>query len=140
MTEIAADIPPQPLPDPDTEGFWQATARGELAICRCQDCRRWQHPPVERCRQCGGPTAFEPVSGEGSVFSFIVANRASVPGFAELVPYPVALVELDEQEGLRVVSRLADIDPHAVEIGMRVRAEIVDLPGGDYRVAVFRPA
>jgi uncharacterized OB-fold protein len=137
VTEVVADVPPQPLPDPDTEGFWQATARGELAICRCQACGRWQHPPVERCPECAGPTAFEPVGGEGSVFSFIVANRASVPGFAQFVPYAVALVELDEQPGLRVVSRLAGIDPHAVEIGMRVRAEIVDLPGGDYRVAVF---
>ena len=37
------------------------------------------------------------------------------------------------------VYRNLGIDPHAVEIGMRVRAEIVDLPGGDYRVAVFHP-
>jgi uncharacterized OB-fold protein len=140
MTEPALDVPPQPLPDPDTEGFWQATARGELAICRCQACGLWQHPPLERCRACASKVAFEPVSGDGSVFSFIVANRASVPGFAELVPYVVAVVELDEQPGLRVVSRLADVGTHDVEIGMRVRAEIDDLPGGDYRVAVFRPA
>jgi uncharacterized OB-fold protein len=140
VSTLAADVPPQPLPDADTEGFWQATAHGELALCRCRECRLWQQPPVERCRACAGLTSFEPVSGGGSVFSFIVANRASVPGFSELVPYVVALVELDEQPGLRLASRLVGVEPADVEIGMRVRAEIVDLPGGDYRIPVFRPA
>jgi len=73
------------------------------------------------------------------VFSFIVANRASVPGFLELAPYVVALVELDEQPGLRLASRLAGIDAHGVEIGMRVQGEIEALPGGSYRIPIFRP-
>ena len=139
MNAPMLDVPPQPRPDVDTEGFWQATERGELALCRCRTCRRWQHPPVERCRECGDPTSFEPVSGAGTVFSFIVANRASVPGFSELAPYVVALVELDEQPGLRLASRLAGIDAHEVEIGMRVEAEIEALPGGNYHIPIFRP-
>jgi uncharacterized OB-fold protein len=133
------DVPPQPRPDADTEGFWQATEHGELALCRCRECRHWQHPPVERCRECGGPTTFERISAAGTVFSFIVANRASVPGFSELTPYVVALIDLDEQPGLRLASRLAGIDAHAVEIGMRVQAEIEALAGGNYRIPVFRP-
>lgn len=140
MNEVAQEIPPQPLPDADTEGFWHATKRGEIALCRCQDCRRWQHPPVERCRTCAGPTAFEPIGGGGSVFSFIVVHRASVPGFSSLLPCVVALIELDEQPGLRLVSRLADVEPGAVQIGQRVQAEIADLPGGEYRIPIFRPA
>jgi uncharacterized OB-fold protein len=136
----AADDPPQPRPDLDTAGFWEATARGELSLCRCEQCRRWQHPPVERCRECAGTTSFEPVSGAGTVFSFIVANRASVPGFSALVPYVIAVVELDEQPGLRLVSRLAGVEPTEVEIGLRVEAEIEELPGGKYHVAVFHPS
>jgi uncharacterized OB-fold protein len=134
-----AEVPPQPVPDADTEGFWRATARGEMALGRCGDCRRWQHPPVERCRVCEGLTAFEPISGAGHIFSFIVVHRASVPGFAGVLPYVVALVELDEQPGLRLVSRLVGVEPDAVAIGGRVQGEIEDLPGGPYRVPVFRP-
>jgi len=139
VSPVVEDLPPQPLPDPDTEGFWRATANGEIALCRCQDCGSWQHPPVERCRRCAGPTAFEPVSGRGAVFSFIVVHRASVPGFSGALPYVVALVELDEEPGLRMLSRLVGIEPGAVEIGQRVKGELADLPGGDYRIPVFRP-
>jgi uncharacterized OB-fold protein len=139
VNDSMLDVPPQPRPDADTVGFWQATEHGRLALCRCRECRRWQHPPLERCAACGGPTGFEPVSGAGTVFSFIVANRASVPGFSELTPYAVALVELDEQPGLRLASRLGGIDAHQVEIGMRVQAEIEALPGGNHHIPVFRP-
>ena len=41
-----------PLPDvehPLTRGFWDAAARGELAIPRCADCGRWNWYPRERC-------------------------------------------------------------------------------------------
>jgi uncharacterized OB-fold protein len=140
MTGLGMGVPPQPLPDQDTMGFWDATARGELALCRCQECHSWQHPPVERCRRCAGPTQFEAVRSDGTVFSFIVANRASVPGFADLVPYAVALVELDEHPGVRLVSRLIGIDPADVRIGLRVAVEIEDLPGGGYGLPVWRPA
>jgi uncharacterized OB-fold protein len=135
----AADLPPQPAPDADSEGFWAATADGRLAICRCSGCRIWLQPPLERCRRCGGPTTFEPVAGTGTVYSFIVQRQPVAAGYAE-VPYVVALVDLDEQAGLRLPARLVGIDPEAVRVDMRVRAEIVDLPGGDYRVPVFSPA
>ena len=135
-----ADVPPQPAPDADTEGFWRATAAGHLAMCRCADCGLWLQPPLERCRRCAGPTAFEEVAGTGTVYSFIVQRQASVVGYLDVVPYVVALVELDEQPGLRLPTRLVDIEPEQVHVGMRVTAEIVDLPGGEYKVPVFRPA
>jgi uncharacterized protein len=135
MTDAGSGTPPQPLPDLDTEGFWQATARGEIALGRCQKCRTWQHPPTERCIHCAGPMAFEPISGNGTVYSYIIANRASVPGFA--VPYVVAVIELDEQPGLKMVGRLAGVEPGEAKIGQRVSTTVVPLPGGDYRIPQF---
>ena len=137
MTVVEAA--PEPLPDIDTEGFWEATARGEIALGRCQSCRRWQHPPVERCRECAGPTAFEPISGAGSVYSFIVVHRASVPGFSGLLPYVIALVELDEQPGLRLAARLVGVEPSEITIGQRLQGEITEVFGSEYRIPVFRP-
>lgn len=130
--------PPQPKPDLDSEGFWEATARGELALCRCQECRLWLQPPLERCRACGGATRFEPVSGGGTIHSFIVVRHPAVPGYLEAVPYVVAIVELDEQIGLRLPTRLLDVEPDEVAVGQRVRAELVELAGGNYRVPCFR--
>ena len=135
----AAQYPPQPVPDVDSAGFWEATAAGRLALCRCVKCRVWLQPPLERCRQCAGETRFEDVSGRGAVYTFIVQRQPSVVGYVDAVPYVVALVELDEQPGLRLAGRIVGVDPEAVTVGMRVEAEIVDLPGGDYRVPVFKP-
>lgn len=132
-------LPPQPKPDLDTDGFWRSLADGRLAVCRCQSCGLWLHPPLERCRRCGGPTAFEPASGRGSVYSYIVVHHPAVPGFTEQLPYVVGLVELDEQPGLRLPVRLVGVHPDQASVGSRVEAEIVDHPGGTYRVAVFRP-
>jgi uncharacterized protein len=132
-------VPPQPAPDADTQGFWDATANGELAICRCRSCRLWLQPPLERCRACAGETAFERVSGAGEVYTFIVVRQPSVPGYLDDLPYVVAVVELDEQTGLRLPGRLEGVEPGEVRVGMRVRAELVPLAGGDFTVPVFRP-
>lgn len=129
--------PVQPEPDADTSGFWQATARGELSLCWCPACRRYLHPPLERCRHCAGPTRFEPVSGRGRVHSFIVVNRAVAPGYQDRAGQVIVLVELEEQEGLRLLAQLDGDGPGAVQIGDPVEARLVDLPGGDYRIPVF---
>jgi uncharacterized OB-fold protein len=97
-------------------------------------------PPLERCRHCAGPTAFEAVAGTGEVYSFIVQRQPTVPGYADAVPYAVAVVDLDEQRGLRLPGRLVGVDVDDVRCGLRVRAELQPLPGGTYTVAVFRPA
>lgn len=140
MTLDALGVPPQPSPDVDSQGFWDATANGQLAICRCQSCGLWLQPPLERCRACAGETAFEQVAGTGEIYTFIVVRQPSVPGYLEDLPYVVAVIELDEQKGLRLPSRLSGVAPEEVAIGMRVRAELVPLAGGEYTVPVFRPA
>jgi uncharacterized OB-fold protein len=53
-------------------------------------------------------------------------------------PYNVCLVDVDE--GFRMMSRVEDIDPKAVKIGLRVRFR-VHSPGGDEDpYPVFTPA
>jgi len=142
MTAIDwSSLPPaQPLPDADTAAFWRATAEGRLAISRCQACGQWQQPALERCRKCAGPTAFEAISGDGTIYTFIVQRQPAVVGYVDKVPYVVAIVDLDEQPGLRLQGRVVDVDPDDVAIGMRVTARIVDLPGGTFRIPVWAPA
>ena len=131
--------PPQPLPDLDAAGFWQATAEGHLQLCRCQSCAWWHSPPLERCRMCAEPTAYETVAGTGTIYTFIVQRQPAVVGFFDQVPYAVALVELDEQPGLRLPGLVVDTDPDDVAIGMRVEVDLRPLAGGDFSVAVWRP-
>jgi uncharacterized OB-fold protein len=127
-------LPPQPVADPDTIGFWDALRAGRFSICRCVDCGLWMHPPLERCRSCNGAVRFDPVSGRGHIVTFIVVRQPTVPGHDP--PYVVATVELVEQEFLRVVAVVA-AEPEQVHVGDAVQANIVPLPGSDFRVPEF---
>jgi uncharacterized OB-fold protein len=137
VTAQVSQVPPQPIPDPDSLGFWLATAKGNVELCRCQECRLWMQPPLERCRRCGGRTSFEPVSGRGVIYSLTTIHYASVPGFADRLPYVAIVVEMEEQTGLRLCSHL--VDGHQVpNIGNAVSAEVVTHPGGTFNVVAFR--
>lgn len=138
MTDLFS-TPPQPLPDADTQGFWQATAEDRLAMCHCQSCGLWLMPPLEQCRVCAGATAFDTIAGTGTLYSFIVQWHRSVPGYFDEIPYVVGLVDIDEQRGVRIPGRVVGIEPDDVVCGMRVQAEIVPLAGGDFKIPVFRP-
>lgn len=137
MTDTIPEVflrPPVPVPDHDTERFWASLAEGTFRCCRCAECRTWLQPPLERCRHCGGAVDWEEVSGQGSVFSFIVVRHQTVPGHTP--PYVVALVELAEQPGLRFTG-LLDADPGTVQIGQAVRAVIAPIDGTDIAALRF---
>ena len=126
--------PPVPFPNPDTAGFWAATADGRLAVARCQSCASWQHPPTEVCRRCGGELAFEPVTGQGTVFSFIQVRQPTVPGHE--APYVCALVELEESPDVRLTAVVRG-DPEAVTVGARVTATIVPVGESGFAAPEF---
>jgi hypothetical protein len=137
MNADLRQTPPQPIPDPDSLGFWENTAKGTFALCRCQICGLWMQPPLERCRRCGGETEFEPVSGQGEIYSMTVVHYPSVPGFDDQLPYTPIVVKLREQNGLRLCGHLVSSD-RIPRIGDAVCAEVVDHPGGTFKVVAFR--
>lgn len=130
-------LPPVPVVDADSDPFWASLAEGAFRCCRCTECATWLQPPLERCRHCAGAVAWEEVSGEGTIFSFIVVRHQTIPGHPP--PYVVALVELDEQPGLRFTGVL-HAEPATVEVGQPVRAVIAPIPGTDVAALQFEPA
>jgi uncharacterized OB-fold protein len=130
--------PPQPAPSIDSEPFWNSLKAGTLAIQRCADCRAWQFPMLESCRHCAGELALEPLSGRGSIHTFIVEHRRVAPGFDHLLPYAIALITPDEAPHVRIPTRIIDAPLEDVKIGAAVEVEIADLPGGDFKVPLFR--
>ncbi len=108
-----------PLLNAETRPFWTGGEVGELRMHHCADCARYFHPPAPVCRHCTGlnvsPT---PVSGRGRVLTFTINHQRWTPELAE--PFVVAIVELEEQEGLRFLSNVVNCPPEAVEIGMLV--------------------
>ena len=133
---------PVPVPDPVSDGFWAAAASHVLAIQRCTDCGWYAYPPNVVCSNCLAPEPsfrYEPVSGRGRVTTWTVVHQAFLPGFAAEVPYTVAEVELEEQQGLRVVARLVGARPGDLAIGTMVEVAFDDVAAG-ITVPHFVPA
>ena len=108
-----------PLPDTSwepTRGFWEAAARGELAIPRCAACAAYNWYPREACARCGGTDMpWTAVSGRGSLFSWAVVRRALMKELREKAPYVTGLVALEEDPSVRIVTMLVDCDPDALQ-------------------------
>jgi uncharacterized OB-fold protein len=104
----------------DTAPFWQGGAQGLLHIHRCAACDRYFHPPTPICPHCNSfDVAPVAVSGRGRVVTFTINRQAWTPELAQ--PYVVAIVELAEQDGLRLLTNIVNSPVEAVSIGMPVR-------------------
>jgi len=134
-----AHLPGLPLPDArfETLPFWTGGERGELLIYRCGDCGLWLHPPKPVCRRClSRSVAPVPVSGRGTVCTYTVNHQPWLPGVP--VPYTLAVVELDEDPGLRVTTRITGAAPGEVRIGLPVT--VVFEQAEDVWLPLFTPA
>ena len=126
-----------PRLDDTNREFWTAGERGELRFWRCQQDGFWIHPPSPRCPQClSDDLAVETVSGRGVVHSFTINHQPWNPTMP--AQYVIALVQLDEQDGLRLMTNLVDVEPDDVHIDMPV--EVTFEQYDDTWLPMFRPA
>ncbi len=134
MTDVAPRMVPQP--NALNRPYWTGGANGELLIQHCTKCGHWNHPPAASCPVCGGEVRAEAVRGTGTVYTFTVNHHPFNPTVP--VPFVIALVELDEQADLRVVTDIVNCEPDAVSIGMPVR--VLFEQHGEVFVPLFEPA
>lgn len=134
----AAEIPPQPLPSIDSQGFWSNLQDNKITLQRCQSCREWQFPNLECCRHCAGELKFEPISGKGTLYTYIVEHHRIAPGFAGRFPYVIGLITPDEAPHIRIPSQIPNADPKTVKVGLKVKADIEPLKGGEHKIAVWK--
>ena len=137
-----AVLRPQPrFPEPDTQPFWDATKRRELTYQTCDRCDAVIFYPRRHCPECGSrDTTWRVSKGEGTVYSFSVIMQSRHPAFADLGPYAVAYVDLDE--GFRVMSNIVGVeDPvRDVKCDMRVRLRWEDQGADEVALPMFEPA
>jgi uncharacterized OB-fold protein len=110
---------PLPALDGHTKEFYEWCQRGELRFQRCTACGTWRHVPREMCASCNSfEWEWARSSGRGTVYTWTVIERPLHPAFAKDVPYAPAVVELEE--GVRLLSHVADCTPDVLEIGLPV--------------------
>ena len=126
--------------DNEHHGYFEAAREHRLVVQQCDGCDklRWELGPS--CPWCLSMAwHWQAVSGKGTIYSYQIVCQAIQPGFRDWAPYPIVLVELDEQRGeptpdeaLRIVMNLVDanFNPEKQEniaIGKRVEVTFLEV-------------
>jgi len=94
-------------------------SRGEFRIQQCKECGGHVFYPRYLCNHCGSSELkWVEVTGKGTVYSTSVVRRKPEKGGN----YNISLIDLEE--GPRMMSRVIDVDPEEVTIGMEVSAHV----------------
>jgi hypothetical protein len=130
------------VPDNDSEWkeYFAHCRQHRLMLRACAACGLMRYPPTHACPWCMDlGWTWREVSGRGTIHSYEVVVHAIQPGFKEVAPYVVVLVELDEQRGrptpdeaIRIIGNLVRPDSTMedetkVAIGKRVRVLFQDV-------------
>ncbi len=112
-------------PDSDSAWWWEALSAGNFLLPYCQGTEQYFFPPMPRSPYNGSTavTARDASTG-GSIYSWIVIERALDEAFVEDVPYTIVAVTMDD--GPRLFGRLMAGVPAD---GSRVEAQTYAVEG-----------
>jgi uncharacterized OB-fold protein len=128
---------PLPLITEMNRHFWCGGADGRLHVLRCAACGTWIHPYAARCPNCrSADLAPQPVSGRGTVVGFTVNHQQWIMGVP--TPYVVALVQLEEQADVRLLTNMPRTPIEDVRIGLPVKVYFE--PNGEIFIPLFEAA
>ena len=129
---------PLPTVSGETKPYWDSCRQGQLMIQKCDSCGEFQFYPRGICANCwSNDIQWYKSSGKGTVWTFTVTYQNRTPGFAEDVPYVLALVELEE--GVRMFTNIVECEPRDVKIGMEVEVTFVRA-NDQISIPYFKPA
>lgn len=108
----------------DVPRFWrEIPQRYNLNASKCGLCEQVYFPPRESCPYCRRKSIDRmqkiKLSGKGEVLTYSIIH-VGPEAFEEQVPYPIAIIQLDE--GPRVTAQIVDCDIDEVHIGMKVES------------------
>jgi len=117
----ATPAKPRPRIDAVSRGFWDNAREKRLTVQRCDDCADLHFPGSPVCPKClSEKQSWVPVSGRGTLLSWVRFHRAYWDGFRADLPYLVALVGLEE--GPMLMTNIVGASPEDLGIGQRVEA------------------
>jgi uncharacterized OB-fold protein len=125
---------PSPTIDVWNKPFWDACASRRLLLQRCGTTGKCWYPPAPNSPYAPrGPWEWSECSGRGTVLSWVVFHQKYFDGFADEIPYAVAMVRL--AEGATVLTNIQG-DRGSIAVGSPVEVAFEDR-GSDV-VPVFR--
>lgn len=125
----------RPVENHDSAHYWQGLRDNKLLLQKCGKCDTFRHPPQPMCEVCQSLQWSAVASqGFGTIYSYTVIHYPEIPPF----DYPNAIVLVDMDEGVRLAYQLVDLDPEAIQIGLKVKVRIDEVQEG-LSLPVFVP-
>ena len=130
---------PVPVPDEVSKPFWDACDEQRLVVQYCTSCNRWQYPPQQACAECGSGAnlEFRPVSGKGTIYTYVVMHDGRVGLLQPYQPFNIAVVQLEEAPEINMLTNLPGTETDKVPIGAKVQVEFEEVAPGK-RIPQFR--
>jgi len=119
--------------------FWrEIPQRYNFIGNKCGSCERIFFPPREACPYCRrkslGKMADIKLDGKGKIITYSIIH-VGPEDFEEQIPYPIAIVELDE--GPRITAQIVDCNLNDIKIGMRVESTFRRIQEDGYTGAIY---
>lgn len=111
-----------PVPDEESQVFWEGCRRHRFLIQRCEPCATYRFPPSPLCTRClSSAFTWQQDPGAGEVLTYCVYHAALAgPAWQTELPYTIVVVQL-AYSTIKVTSNLVVPQGQPVWIGMPVR-------------------
>jgi len=125
---------PKPIPVPDevSKPFWDACNERRLIVQNCTACNRLQYPPQKTCAACGSAAHLEwrEVSGRGRINGYCVMYESRVGPLQADQPFNIAVIELEEDPAIKLLSSLPGTPLEEVPVGAKVEVDYQEVGPG----------
>jgi len=119
--------------------FWrEIPQRYNIIGNKCGSCERIFFPPREACPYCRrkslGKMEDMKLSGKGEIVTYTIIH-VGPEAFEKQVPYPVAIIKLEE--GPQITAQIVDCNIDEVKIGMKVENTFRRIQEDGYTGAIY---
>lgn len=119
--------------------FWrEIPQRYNIIGNKCGSCERVFFPPREACPHCRrksfGKMEDIKLRGKGEIVTYTIIH-VGPEAFKEQVPYPIAIIKLEE--GPQITAQIVDCNIDEVKIGMKVENTFRRIQEDGYTGAIY---
>ena len=119
--------------------FWrEIPQRYNIVGNKCGSCERVFFPPREACPHCRrkslGKMEDIKLRGKGEIVTYTIIH-VGPEAFEKQVPYPVAIIKLEE--GPQITAQIVDCNIDEVKIGMKVENTFRRIQEDGYTGAIY---
>ena len=131
---------PIPVPQVESDVYWQKAKDHELWLRNCNDCGNAYFYPRDISPCCfSRNTDWRQASGKATLYTYAIVHRAPHMGFVGDVPFVTAMVELEEGPIMPTNIVIDDPTPENLQIGMALEVVFEDITD-DIALPKFKPA